>query len=192
MHPVTHLLAGWAVGNAADLDPRDTAIVALAGVVPDIDGLGWVAEELTWDTETPLLWYSEYHHVLHNIGFALVCGAVALALSHRRVRTGLLAFLSFHLHLLFDTAGSRAADGYQWPISYLQPFSDSVQLTWSGQWLLGGWQNDVLAAVLLALTLYLAWRRGYSPLGMLSRRADKAFVDTLRARFGPPGASDNR
>ena len=129
MHPVTHLLAGWAIANAADLDPRDSAIVAVAGAAPDLDGLGWVVEAATFNTDTPLVWYSEYHHVLgHNIGFCLLYCAVALLLGHRRLLVGVTAFLSFHLHLLFDLAGSRGADGYQWPIPYLKPFSDAWQL----------------------------------------------------------------
>lgn len=187
VHPVTHLLAGWAIANAADLDPRDSAIVAVAGAAPDLDGLGWVVEAATFNTDTPLVWYSEYHHVLgHNIGFCLLYCAVALLLGHRRLLVGVTAFLSFHLHLLFDLAGSRGADGYQWPIPYLKPFSDAWQLTWSGQWRLGAWQNDALAALLMFVMLYLAWRRGYSPLAVFSRGADQKFIDTLRARFGVP------
>ena len=34
---------------------------------------------------------------------------------------------------------------------------------------------------------WLAWRRGYSPLEMVSRRADGAFVQALRQRFGERG-----
>jgi hypothetical protein len=32
------------------------------------------------------------------------------------------------------------------------------------------------------LTFYLAWERGYSPLEMISKRADVAFVAALRQR----------
>jgi len=31
---------------------------------------------------------------------------------------------------------------------------------------------------------YLAWKRGYSPLEMVSGKVDEAFVETLRKRFG--------
>ena len=47
MNPVSHLLTGWVVANTVDLKARDRALVTLAGVVPDIDGLGLVAEILT-------------------------------------------------------------------------------------------------------------------------------------------------
>ena len=69
------------------------------------------------------------------------------------------------------------------------PFSDAWQLAWSGQWPLSSWQNNIIVFVLMALAIYLAWRRGYSPLGMLSPSADRAFVDTLRARFGVPSGA---
>ena len=187
MHPATHFLAGWALANAADLDPRDCAIVAVAGVVPDVDGLGWVVEAATINTDNPLLWYGEYHHVLaHNLGFALLFCGLALLTGNRKRLLGVWALVSFHLHLMFDLAGSRGADGYQWPIPYLQPFSDAWQLTWSGQWRLGAWQNDAIAAFFLFVMIYLAWLRGYSPLGIFSISADQKFVDALRLRFGAP------
>jgi hypothetical protein len=190
MHPATHLLAGWAVANAADLSNRDRVIVTLAAVVPDLDGIGIVAEFATRNADHPLLWYSNYHHVLgHNIGFGLLCCAVALAFGRRRWMAALLTFLSFHTHMLGDLAGSGAADGYQWPIPYLLPFSDAWQLAWSGQWPLSSWQNNMIVFGLMALAIYLAWRRGYSPLGMVSPSADRAFVDTLRTRFGVPRSS---
>ena len=46
MNPVSHFLTGWVVANSADLTARDRALVTLAGVVPDLDGLGFVAEIL--------------------------------------------------------------------------------------------------------------------------------------------------
>lgn len=187
MHPATHFLAGWALANGVDLDPRDCTIVALAGIAPDLDGLGWVVEAATYNSDAPLLWYSDYHHVLgHNIGFCLLFVALALAPSNRRLAVGVTAFVSFTLHLILDLVGSRGTDGYQWPIPYLEPFSDAWQLTWSGQWDLVAWQNDAIAFLLMFVMLYLAWRRGYSPLGIFSQRADRKFVGALRGRFGVP------
>jgi hypothetical protein len=190
MHPVTHFLTGWMVANAADLSNRDRMIVALVGTAPDIDGIGIVVELATRGAGDPALWYSNYHHVLgHNIGFATLCSVIAFGLARRRWVTALLAFLAVHVHLLGDLLGSGAADGYPWPIPFLAPFSDAWQLAWSGQWPLSSWQNNLITAVLMAVTLYLAWRRGFSPLGLVSERADRVFVGTLRARFGLPTAA---
>jgi len=55
MNPVSHLLISWVAANIPDLSSRDRALVTLAGVVPDIDGLGFFAEILTKHTSSPLL-----------------------------------------------------------------------------------------------------------------------------------------
>jgi inner membrane protein len=183
MSPVTHFFSGWVLANCARLDRKDRALVTLACVIPDIDGLGIIPELLTRNSAHPLLWFSRYHHSLHTLAFALVVTALAFAWATRKWTTGLLALLSFHLHLLEDVLGSRGPDGDQWPIPYLAPFSSAVPLTWSGQWGLNAWPNVVLTIILLLITLWLAWRRGFSPLEMISARADAAFVRTLRQRF---------
>ncbi len=184
MSPISHFLIGWAAANTARLERKERAVVAIAGIIPDADGLGIIAEVLTRNSAQPLRWWSEYHHVLgHNIGFCLLVTAVAFALATRRWLVALLTGVSFHLHLVCDLIGSRGADGDQWPIPYLSPFSSTWQWTWSGQWALNAWPNLVITAAFLLLALHLAWRRGYSPLEMFSARADAALVAALRRRF---------
>jgi len=183
MSPVTHFLTGWVFANCARLDRRERAIVTLASVAPDVDGLGIIPELLTRNSPHPLLWFTLYHHSLHTLAFSLVVAAVAFALARQRWKTAFLALLSFHLHLFEDILGSRGPDGYQWPIPYLLPFSHSLQLAWRGEWALNAWPNVALTVVLLFVTLWLAWRRGFSPLEMISTRADAAFVAALRRRF---------
>ena len=68
-------------------------------------------------------------------------------------------------------------------IPYLLPFSNRLQLTWSGQWALNAWPNEIITAVLIGIAIWLAWRRGFSPLEMFSAKADAAFVNALRNRF---------
>jgi inner membrane protein len=183
MSPVTHFLSGWVLANCARLDRKDRALVTLACVAPDIDGFGIIPELLTRNSAHPLLWFTLYHHSLHNLAFALVVAAVAFALATRKWTTGVLALLSFHLHLFEDVLGSRGPDGYQWPIAYLEPFSSSLQFALRGQWALNAWPNVALTIALLLVTLWLAWRRGFSPLEMISTKADAALVATLRQRF---------
>jgi membrane-bound metal-dependent hydrolase YbcI (DUF457 family) len=187
MSPATHFLVGWMVANSTELNRRERAAVAVAGVIPDLDGLGIVAEVLTRGTSHPLPWFSQYHHTLHNLSFALLVSALSFWLAQRRWKTAALAFLSFHLHLLGDLVGARGPDGYQWPIPYLLPFSRAWEWTWEGQWALNAWPNFVLTIALLLATFYLAWKRGFSILEMLSTRADQALVRTLRARFSLSG-----
>lgn len=188
MSPITHFLTGWVAANCAKLSRRERAIVTLACVAPDIDGLGIIPELLTRNSAHPLLWFTLYHHTLHTLAFALVVAAVAFTLAQQRWKTAALAFLTFHIHLLEDLLGSRGPDGYQWPIPYLAPFSSKLQLTWSGQWGLNAWPNIAITAVLLLITLWLAWRRGFSPIEMISTNADAAFIAALRHRFPRPDA----
>ena len=183
MSPVTHFLSGWVLANCFKLDRRDRVIVTLACVVPDIDGLGIIPEILTRNSAHPLLWFSLYHHSLHNLAFALIVGSMAFAIAHRKWTTGLLALLSFHLHLFEDLLGSRGPDGDQWPIPYLAPFSSALQLSWRGEWRLNAWPNVVITMGLLIISLWLAWRRGFSPLEMVSAKLDSGFVNVLRRRF---------
>lgn len=158
-------------------------MVTLACVVPDVDGLGIIPELLTRNSAHPLLWFSLYHHSLHNLAFALAIAAIAFALAAQKWRTAILALLSFHIHLFEDVLGSRGPEGYQWPIPYLAPFSSSLQFVWQGQWGLNSWPNILITVVLLMITLWLAWRRGFSPLEMVSATADRALVAALRQRY---------
>ncbi len=183
MSPVSHFLISWCVANTADLERRDRAIVTLAGIAPDLDGLGVIPELLTRHSAHPLLWFSEYHHMIfHNLVAALAAMAVAALLARKRALTAGLALLTFHLHLFCDIIGARGPDGYQWPIPYLLPFSHR-EWSWAGQWPLNGWENFLITGTALLITFWLAWKRGYSPLEMVSTKADRAFVTTLRARF---------
>jgi len=185
MSPITHFFIGWAVANSVpSLAPRERALVTWASVVPDVDGLGIIAEKLTQHSAHPLNWWSEYHHVLgHNLGFALVVTTVAAILAQRKFVTAALVFISFHLHLVGDLIGARGPDGEQWPIPYLLPFSNRWQWTWSGQWALNAWPNFLITGALIALALALARRRGFSPMEIFSRRMDAAIVAALRIRF---------
>jgi inner membrane protein len=188
MSPVTHLLIGWLTANAADLNRRDRAIVTVAGIIPDLDGAGIIAEILTRNSAKPLTWWSDYHHVLgHNVGFCLAVIVIALLLASQKWKTALLVAVSFHLHLLCDLIGARGPDLHQWPIPYLLPFSSAWQWTWSGQWALNAWPNMLITVVALSVTLWLAWKRGCSPLEMFSSKADGVLVSTLRQRFPHSG-----
>lgn len=184
MIPPTHFLISWAIAVETTQSRRDRALVALAGVIPDIDGFGYPVENwITANWDDPVLWFSDYHHVLcHNIGFAsLVTGLAAIVT--RRWKVACLVAVTFHLHLLCDVMGSRGIDNYQWPVPYLEPFSDRWQWTWDGQWELSSWPNRLIAVFFLGLTLWQAWDRGWSPLEVVSPRANDGFVTILRKWF---------
>ena len=191
MSPITHFLVGWIVANSTDLNRRERAAVTLAGISPDIDAAGIIVEKLTLGSDQPLLWWTKYHHVLsHNVGFCMFVSAVVFAVAKKKWTATGIAVLSFHLHLLGDIIGARGPEGFQWPIPYFLPFSNAWQITWQGQWAINAWPNFVITGVLLWASFYLAWKRGYSFIEMISVSADNTFVQTLRNRFGDPVPSE--
>lgn len=183
MSPVTHFLTGWVLANAAPLNRRKRAIVTLAAVVPDMDGLGIIPEMLTRHSQHPLLWFSEYHHSLHTLLFALIISLFAFFLSGRSWIATAMSFIAFHVHLVEDLVGARGPDGYIWPIPYLFPLSTRWTWVWQHQWKLNAWPNIAITVVLLGITILLAIRRGYSPVEIFSCRADRAVVAALRNRL---------
>ena len=44
MSPVAHFIGSWLVAAATTNNVRDRRLVTLAGVLPDLDGLGMVAD----------------------------------------------------------------------------------------------------------------------------------------------------
>jgi len=186
VNPLTHLFVGWSLATLGrDARRVDRACIVVAGLVPDLDGLGFAAELATRESEHPLLWWSQFHHVLgHNLGAAVLVTAAAFAVS-RRGWVAALAAASFHLHLLGDLVGARGPDGAQWPIPYLLPFSATPEWTVSWQWALNAWPNVALTVALLTHAFWIAWSRGISPLELLSQRANDVFVATLRRRVPP-------
>lgn len=188
MHVGTHFLTGWLVAlPKGDLSPRERGAIAFAGVAPDLDGLGLLVDKVNGWRGGESIYYETWHHVLaHNLGGALLFAAASAAMTRKghRVTVALLAFLSTHLHLVFDLIGAKGSDGSHWPIPYLAPFSQAWQLEWSGQWYFNSWQNTTILAVVLLLTLWGAWKYGRSPIGLFSAGADAQLTATLKARFG--------
>jgi len=182
MSPVTHFLLGWTVaGTASSLTPRERAAITLAGVIPDVDGMGVI-----WDFVSRsgnFEFYQRYHHVFgHNLFFGLLVAVCGLLFGVRKRLVAALMLVSFHLHLFGDILGARGQGDDFWAVPYFWPLSVK-DYYWTGQWPLNGWQNFLVTGVLLAVMFTWAGKRGYSPLEMVSSRADHAFVRTLRNRF---------
>lgn len=184
MHVVTHLLAGWALAEQTRLEKRDKAIVAWASVAPDLDGFGLPIDWTTRALGEGTTLYETYHHVAgHGLPAATLFTLLCVPFLKRKPLAAAMVFVSFHLHLLFDLAGSGGGTpGDIWPLHYWWPFSDSL-VAWNGQWPLTSWQNTTLTVALILYALYRAARSGASPIGLFSSRADAALVQALRDRF---------
>jgi hypothetical protein len=183
MSPVTHLLASWIIAAKTTDNPRDCRLVTLAGVLPDVDGLGLLvdgAKSLTGPGDD-YYYYSIYHHwLLHGLFGSLLTAGLLTCFARRRWRVLLLALMVFHLHLLCDLVGARGPTPYDlWPIYYLGPFSRHWTFVWHGQWPLNGWINRVITVVLFFIALWMASRREDSVVGVFNRRVDRVFLGVL-------------
>jgi hypothetical protein len=194
MSPETHLFASWIIGAKTTRNLRDSRLVALAGILPDADGLGLIVDVITqmrggWQSTL----YGQYHHyLLHGaLGAVLIAGTLA-CFARDRWRVLGLALVTFHLHLLCDFVGSRGPSKYDlWPIYYLGPFTHHHEWLWTGQWSLDAWQNRYLSAGLLLCCLWMSAERGDSFVGVFNRRLDAVFSGVLgkwrRQVTGKPG-----
>jgi membrane-bound metal-dependent hydrolase YbcI (DUF457 family) len=183
---VTHLLADWAIAAPTQASRRDRALIAWAGVLPDLDGAGIVvdfATRLLGLAETDL--YQEYHRAWgHGLPAALAIALAAAACARRPARVLVFSLAVVHLHFLMDIAGSRGTDpGDLWPIRYLMPLSDAWTIAWQGQWPLVSWQNTSITALLIVVALALALRLRISPCELFSESADRKVVEALQARW---------
>jgi hypothetical protein len=183
MSPVTHLLASWVIAAKTTDNPRDCRLVTLAGILPDADGLGLVADVVTpWVGLKPTHYYIRYHHyLLHGAFGAVVIALLMAAFARSRWRVALLSLLVFHLHLLCDLAGSRGPSPEDlWPIFYFGPFDKDPMWLWHGQWRLDAWRNRLLTVALFGSALWMAPRLGYSVAGVFSRRIDDVLIPVFR------------
>jgi inner membrane protein len=183
MSPTTHLLASWILAAKTTDNPRDCRLVTLAGVLPDLDGLGLVVDIFNGAVRHKTTgYYQQYHHYwTHGLPGAIVITAVLVCFARRRGRVAVLALLAYHLHLLCDYVGSRGPDpADKWPIYYFGPLSQNPVWFCKWQWPLFGWQNGVISIVLFVWAMAMTMNRGDSFIGVFNRRADAIFVAMLR------------
>ena len=170
MNLIVHAELSWLAAQGLSAR-RDRRLVMLAGMAPDLDGLGLFFGHSLYET---------YHHVLfHNCLGAVLCAVIFGAFATRRLAVAGLAFFAFHLHLLCDLAGS----GVFWPIAYFWPVSRHFY-GWSGSWELVSWQNTVIGmfATLACLAAALRWNR--TIVEVFSTVADARVVAAVRGRAG--------
>jgi len=179
----THLLASWVIGAKATDNARDCRLVALAGIMPDADGLGLLIDGMTrllgWQKT---FYYAHYHHyLLHGALGCIVIAGVLTLFARRKLRVLMLCLAVFHFHLLCDFVGSRGPSPEDlWPIFYFGPFDKDPMWIWNSQWPLDCWINRVFSVALLTWALCLAVPRGYSFVGVFSQRLDAVFVAVLQ------------
>ena len=183
MAPFTHLLASWLVATSVTEDRRDIRRITLAGVLPDLDGLGLIVDWINaaaFDRQT--FHYATQHRFwLHGLAGGIALAIVLSAFSRQRGKVFLASLAVFHLHLLCDLVGSRGPEKHDlWAIYYSGPFNHDWAWLWRGQWRLDGWQNTAITFVLFGVALRHSLQTGRSFVGGVSLRADGVFVALLR------------
>jgi inner membrane protein len=173
------------VASVVTNNPRDRKLVTLAGIIPDADGLGLVADVvsgLVSGKEVTFQHYQKYHHLwLHGWPGALLIALVLASFGRQRFRVACWCLITFHLHLLCDLLGSRGPSPADlWPICYSEPLFRHPVWFWQSQWKLHGWQNQLIFLGVFVTSLCVAVKRGYSFVELFNRRLDAIFVGVLR------------
>ena len=183
MGPLTHLLGSWILAAKTTANPRDCKLVALAGILPDADGLGLAIDLVSRLLPgRPTQFYAHYHHYrLHGwLGALLIAGALSL-FANPRFRVLLRSLILVHVHILCDFLGSRGpAPEDLWPIFYHGPFAKDPMWIWKGQWRLDAWPLRIATLLMFIAALVIPLRLGYSVVGAFSAKADLVFMGVLR------------
>jgi hypothetical protein len=185
MSPLTHLVGSWLVAVATTNNPRDRKLVTWAGVLPDADGLGAVADVVgSWFSgkECTFHYYQQYHHILmHGWPGAMLISMLFAFFARQHWRVLLLCLITYHLHLLCDLVGSRGPTvGDLWPICYSEPLFRHPIWFWKHQWRLDGWQNQIIFFTIFMASLWVAVKKGSSFVEVFSTRLDSVFVKVLQ------------
>ena len=185
MSPVVHLMGSWLVGSVAAKNSRDRQLVALAGIIPDLDGFGMIVDvtrSIISDQPNTFQFYARYHHVLcHGWPAAIVLCGLLTFFARERWRTFGFCLVTFHLHLLCDLLGSRGPSPSDlWPICYSEPVFRYPIWFWKNQWKLDGWQNQLVFLAIFIISLKRAISSSSSVVEIFSNRADHVFIKVLR------------
>jgi len=194
MTPGQHFIISWVVANSVDLDRHGRACITASGLLPDLDGIGIIADKFGpyFGYHTNL--YAQYHHVLgHNLIFGTLLSIGFASLCQRKISVFALCLLAFHLHIVCDIAGSMGTDGFHWPIYYLYPFAPSYHLVWSGQWELNSWINSTIGVIFFTMALLQARYRQVTFFELVSPKLEYTVqeIGTQRGFFKSTGKIQN-
>ncbi len=186
MSPGQHFIISWVAANSMRLDRKSRVCITLSGMVPDVDGAGYIFDKLVTNLGYQTHYYEAYHHILgHNIFSAFAVSIVFACICGKRLAVFFLSLLTFNLHILCDIAGARGPDGDQWPISYWYPLRPDIQLSWSGQWELSSWINSAVGVSFFIFALIIARYRHVTFFELFSKRVEQEVrkVATQRGFF---------
>ncbi len=183
MSPGQHFIISWVTANTIPLDRKSRVCITISGLIPDIDGFGYILDRISPFFGSYTNYYAQYHHVYgHNIFAALMVAVAFALLCNKKITVFVLSLLAFNLHILCDIAGARGLDGHQWPIAYLYPLFPNVQITWSGQWALSSWINSFIGVSFFLIALIIARYRHITFFELLSLRFEREVCKVAKQR----------
>lgn len=161
-------MMSWLTGSKLK-NHADRVAITIAGVAPDLDGIGILVDLFTGKTR----YFFQYHHVLgHSLISAIGISLLVSVFAVRKKLVFAIALIVTHLHYFCDWIGSMGPNGETWPIAYLYPFSNGFLPDASFQWKLNDWQNQVILIALVVLTASVSIRKGNSIFEIFGRRFD--------------------
>lgn len=167
-------MSGWCLGNLFRLNARERFLCMLASTLPDVDGIGKLADFFSQSE-----FYFDYHHVLcHNLLAGLIMSLILTLFSQSRVKSFLIYLGLFHIHMLMDYFGS----GPLWEIYYLWPFRRKGMMT-DYAWEFFSWQNILTALALLVWTVIIVIKKHRTPLEYIMPKLDRQIVEICGRRF---------
>jgi len=174
MSPGQHFIISWVTANTVKLNRKSRICITLSGLIPDLDGVGYIFDRAALYYGSHTSYYEEFHHVYgHNIFAALITALICSLICGKRVSVFLLSLVAFNLHILCDIAGARGPDGDQWPIHYLYPVFPDFQIVWSGQWQLSSWINSAFGVSFFIIALVIARYRHVTFFELFSTRIER-------------------
>jgi inner membrane protein len=181
MVPQQHLVISWVLSNFNYESRRDRIVTTLCGVLPDVDGLGFVLDKINGDQS--FSHYIQWHRTFgHNIFTFLSIAVITFFLCKRKLRPVLVALMIFSVHMFFDLVGSAGPEGSIWPLYPFWPVNDyEFSVPW--QWALNDWKNIAITAVFIVLMLVMAVKKRRSFLEIISTRLDLYCINHLEHIF---------
>lgn len=183
MSPGQHFIISWVTANTVKLDRKSRIYITLSGLLPDIDGVGYIFDKIGNYFGSHTGYYEQFHHIYcHNVFFGLSLAIIVFFSCSKKYSVFLLSFVAFNLHIICDIAGARGPDGDQWPISYFYPLLPDIQLVWSGQWELSSWINSIIGVIFFVIALIIARYRHVTFFELFSKRIEIIVCKTAKDR----------
>ena len=173
MVPQQHLIVSWVLSNLNYNNRRDRVVTTIAGVIPDVDGLGLVVDKVIGDGFGT--YYFQFHHIVaHNVIGLFAIATAAYFICSRKVLPAVVAAVAYYVRLFLDLAGSGAPDDI-WPVYFFWPFSyREFSVGW--QWPLNGWQNITITAAFMAIMVWIIVKYKRSVFEIFSAKFDRYWI----------------